>query len=309
MIRVVVLGLLALSARAGPRDAPEEVAAMLLSPDPSAREGGLALLKEAPGAYTSAVLKAIAGHAFNRGGWIVELEKRSKKASGELLARTHRMLALLNDSSEENLGVEVYFVRLPKELAAGILGGAESVVYPPQGEAWKKWWVAVRGDRRSKELLRRAIAGRDGRPVMTRSVRKTSYVEDLVVVDQGSGRLRTVLGEVEAGLTIRWTPRLSPDGRTITLATDLTLVTLKKPIAVEQVRRGSHKVQVQRPEVTTTRRQRTLTLPVRGYAAIRVLENEEEETVAILLLRAAVGKPLPLLAPPRATGGSAGSGR
>jgi len=306
MIRVAVLGLLALSVQAEPRAAPEEVAAMLLSPDPSARSGGLSFLKDAPAAYQGAVLKVIAQHAFDRGAWIVELEKRSKNASGELLARTHRMIALLNDSSEENLGVEVYFVQVPKELSAGILGAAECVVHSPDSDAWQKWWALVRGDKRTRELLSRAIAGRDGRPVLAKSVRKTSYVED-VVLGKTSGKLRSVIQQVESGLTMTWTPRLSPDGTTITLETDVKLAVLQRPIAVETVQRGRHKARVQRPEIVRYRQQRTVSLAVRGYAAMRILESEGG--VAILLVRVAVGKPLPLLAPPRSTGPSAESGR
>ena len=307
MIRVAVLGLLALSVQAEPRAAPEEVAAMLLSPDPSARSGGLSFLKDAPAAYQGAVLKVIAQHAFNRGAWIVELEKRSKKASGELLARTHRMIALLQDSSDENLGVDVHFVMVPKEMAALILGQAEAVVHPPRSDAWAKWWKLVRGDKRTRELLSRAAAGRDGRPAMAKKIRETSYVHELVP-DRRHGS-RAVIKKVESGLTIRWTPKLSPDGTTITLETDVKLRVLKKPIAVEDVDVpiGGR---VQRPEVTEYRRKRTVVLPVHGYAALRFEPLDGQEgVVAILFVRAAVGKPLPLLAPPRSTGPSAESGR
>lgn len=287
--------LLALAGAAA-AESPDELAAMLLSPNEKLRSHAA---RQVTADNAIAVLRHMTRWAANRAAWVDALEARAKEVEGAELAKVQRMLRHLAGAQREHIGVDVYFVSMPKEMGLRILGDVEAtVVHGAKSRAWTQWWQWIRDDKRTEEFLSRAVAGEDTRPASAKHLRQVSYVKDYKLVEQGKA-LDPVLGVLQTGVSIAWTPSLSEDQRHITLDVELKRATLKRPIATAEIRRGERMVKVQRPDVSRVEMRKRISLPAGGQCAWRVPDPEAEAagTIRLVLLRAAHGEPLPLDAP------------
>ncbi|MHC4956733.1 MAG: hypothetical protein ACYTGN_00060 [Planctomycetota bacterium] len=295
-----VFVLLCAVATAAPGPIPEEVAAMLLSPRADLRAFAEKLLKVRPEAFATEVRATADKHRADPKAWITELEKAAQDASGERKRRVERMLDALLGGQDAHVGVNAHVVAVPKALA-------DRILTTKGPEAWDKWWGWIRADKKSEEFLTRALPGRDARLARVKAGKRISYVKDMQIDERGMV-VDPVIATVEAGLELEWRPRLNKDRTAVRLETKAKLVRVKRPIAFVEVQRSNKKFRVQRPELTTYSHEQAVVLRVGGCAAYRFpLEPiEKEGHVALVLLRANVGGPLPFQPPPKAKAGAGG---
>ena len=266
---------------------------MLLSPDARTRARAKEQLKQEPAEpYRNAVLFLLAEKAHDPAHWAAELEVRAKNAGGPEFVRVKRMLGHLHGSKQQHVGVDFYFVSVPKELAKRILGhDAATTVHPAKGGAWKQWWTWLRKDGRVKLRFGRGIAGQDTRPASARVVRNVSYIRDIVVDERGVAD--PVVGTLESGIVVRWTPKLSEDQAYVTFNLDIGSVDLARPIATVKVDRAGREFEIQKPDVVKTAQRKRITLPLGGHCAWSVPDRtaEKEGRTLLVLLRAVLGPP------------------
>jgi len=270
--------------------APEEVAAMLLSRDIRLRQQALELARHGT---PEDVLKVLSRRGYDRGVWIVSLEKRLKKTAGKEHQRVRRMLSHLSAAQDAHVGIDFYVFEVPTVVAVRILGrGAPTIIHDPKRVAWEQWWQWLRKDKRVVRRFGRAIAGRDGRPGMVEIVRQVSYVQEFDF-DAKAEMLDPVIGVVNAGATLRWTPRLSDDHERVSLDMHVRIMDLAKPIVQVNVMRGGRKVTIQKPEITKVHQHKTIGLNVGGHCAWRIpnAKLEKQDRVLLVLLRANLGPP------------------
>jgi len=261
----------------------EQCAAMLLSPDAEVRKAGVAALADV---NERAVLAVLARRAHSRSAWIEELEKELPDSSGPRHVEVRELLRILRHSTEDNVGVDLVMVSLTKDDARKLLGeGLPSVVFR-DGRAWDGWWQAIDAWNGAELVVKTSLPGKDAHPVEIERKRKISYVRDFEI----RGNIASpVVDEVEAGLTVKWRPVLSRDGKHVTIDFDVLLRDIVRPIAVQKKDVGKLQVQVQVPEQSESRDRRTLTLPLGGCAAFLFPGKGENATVCFV--RATLGAP------------------
>jgi hypothetical protein len=268
----------------------ERCAAMLLSPGEEMRKAAKAALADAGSAkYNAAVLEVLAERAHSRTAWIAVLEKELSDSSGPRHKEVRELLRILKGSTEDNIGVDLVMVSLPRPDALRVLGSGLPAVIHGGADAWKRWWSMLGSTKGTKLLFSSSTAGKDALDVSLEKKRQISYVKDFEL----EGNIGSpVLAQLEAGLFMKFRPVLSRDGAHVTFDFDVRVLDVVRPIAVEEKTVGGVKVRIQVPEKTESRQRTSLTLPLDGCGAF--LYPRKGDYATIVFVRARLGAPLGL---------------
>ena len=261
----------------------ERCAAMLLSPAAEVRKAAEDALSEASSAaYRDAVLGVLTKRAHSRAGWVAALESELPDSTGPRHKQVRELLRVLKHSTEDNIGVDVVMISMPKAAAIRVLGdGLPGVVYR-DGAQWTAWRKSLGTSTGVEELFRTSMPGKDGLDVHVEKKRQVAYVKEF----EFDGKIgHPVIDQLEEGLFLKWRPVLSRDGAHVTLDFDIRLVDLVRPIAVKEKTIQNMKVRIQVPEQTETRERLSITLPLTGCAAFRFQTKGANVTVVFVRAR------------------------
>ena len=293
-MRHVAWGLLlvwAATAHAQELREPEEVAALLLSPQEKKRERGR---KAVAGSESVAFMRAVLTHVGRRGhdteGWILELQKEQNEATGLELRRIATLLQHLQPAPGAILNVESCCAVVPRELARQILGTDPTAKAPtciwPSDERLRLCLGWIDKDPACRIYMSRRIASGDRSPIRIVSKRMVSYIEDVEISDDGI--VDPVVAVIEAGADVRLRPVLSRDARFVTLEVLAEIAELERPIkVVEKPSPPPVRLRFQVPVVHTAEIKMTVTLPLGGHCILSMPTGKDR--VALLFLRAAIG--------------------
>lgn len=265
MLTCFLLALLAQTAT----PAPEELAAMLVSPRAEHRDAaGKILARDLGDDYERKLLIEITRWAHTPEAWIEDLERRAKGASGAELKRVHRMLDVLKGAVDAHLSLDLHFIAVPKDVAVRVLGVGMPTVVHTNTKTWNAWWADVRRTKGTEAFFKRTLTCRDTRPAKIEVLRKTSYVAEYRF-DKETSVIHPVIKQATSGTTMAWTPFVTDDGRFATLHFDIKVENLVKPIKTAHVTVGGQKVKIQVPETVAVSSRTVVTVPLAGYGAWR----------------------------------------
>jgi len=261
----------------------ERCAAMLLSPNPEVRKAGRDALAEVDAA---AVLKILAERAHARGDWVAALEKELPDSQGLRHKEIRDLLAILQDSTEDNVGVDLVILSVPRPAARALLGKGLPAIAHRDGAAWEGWWATIATVKGAEQLFKASLPGKDAHTVAVEQKRKISYVKDFEV----RGNIGSpVVAELEAGLFLKWRPTVARDGAHVTIDFDMTVRDVVRPIATQEKTVGKLKVRIQVPERTETHDRTSLTLRLGGCGAY--LFPRKGDDALLVFARARLGAP------------------
>ena len=282
----VLLALLACAAAVlpgGDLPAPEETAALLLSPSPALRRRANEILQVDRGrGYERIVLQTVSRWAYDRAEWIEDLRRRTRSRDPRERARAGRMLSHLKPAPQL-VSVQWNVVEVPAETARRILGPNLVTVVSSDAREWARWQDAITRAERSKVVFRGTAAGDDGEEVTAEARRSIAYISDFEVKGKpGAYVVDPVVDSLEVETSASWRPSVSPDRGYVTLRLTLSVADYVRPIALkERTIDGARKVKVQVPEVIRTRTKTTLTLPLAGHAAWSVAGEQGRRYVVL----------------------------
>jgi len=293
MRRVAWGFLLALAATANAQKVrePEEVAALLLSPQEGKRERGH---KAVVGSDSVAFLRAVLVHVERRGhdreAWILELQEEQTEATGLELRRIATLLQHLLPAPDAILNVDSCCAVVPRELARKILGTEPTAKSPtciwPTDERLRLCLGWVGKDPASRIYLSRRVLSSDRSAIRIASKQRVSYVKDVEITDDGIAD--PVVAVIEAGAEVGLRPVISRDARYVTLEVLAEIAELERPIkVVEKQLPPPVKLRIQVPVVHTAELKTTVTLPMGGHCILGMPTGADR--VALVFLRAAVG--------------------
>ena len=285
--------LLSLAATAHAKEAhePEEVAALLLSPQEKRRERGRkAFLRSDSVAFLRAVLVHVERRGHDREAWILELQEGRKEATGLELKRIATLLQHLLPAPDAILNVETCCAVVPRELARKILGTEPTAKSPtciwPTDERLRLCLAWIDKDPACRIYLSRRIASSDRSPIRVASKQLVSYVEDVEIADDGIAD--PVVAMIEAGAELGLRPVLSQDARYVTLEVHAEIADLERPIKVVEKRVPPPlNLRIQVPVLHTAEVKTTVTLPIGGHCILSMPTGKDR--VALVFLRAAIG--------------------
>jgi len=263
--------------------APEETAALLLSPAEANRKKAKEILQTDRGrAYERAVLATIAEWAHDRQTWIDELRRITRERDPIKRSRALRMLDHLRPELQL-VSVEVNVIAVPEETAKQVLGPGLATVVSNEAAAWERWRATISQAKGAKVLFSGTAAGDDGEEVTAEANKSISYIRDF---ELKGGPGKWVADPVVDNLAVvsraTWRPILSADRRFVTVRMALSLTDCIQPIAVEQRDLdGKLKVRVQVPEVSRARTKMTVTLPTSGHAAWSLVDEKGRRLVVL----------------------------
>lgn len=112
-----------------------------------------------------------------------------------------------------------------------------------------------------------AFSGQDAN---VSAINQTSFVQDYDVETTKDGSIADpIIGVAQEGLVLDLRPIVSANGKHITVELDGTWSTLARPIPSMEIEvLGEHKVQVQLPEISTSRLKANATMPSGGAALV-----------------------------------------
>ena len=293
-MRHVAWGLLlawAATAHAQELHEPEEVAALLLSPQEKKRERGR---KVVAGSGSAAFLRAVLAHVGLRGhdpeAWILELQGEKGGAKGLKLRRITTLLQHLQPAPDAILNVESCCAVVPRELARQILGTDPTIKSPtciwPSDERLRLCLGWIDKDPACRIYMSRRIASSDRSPIRVASKQRVTYIKGVEITDDGVAD--PVVAVIEAGAEIGLRPVLSRDARFVTLEVRAEITELERPIKVVDVPLPPPvKLRIQVPVVHTAKVKMTVTLPLGGHCVLSMPTSEDR--VALVFLRAAIG--------------------
>ena len=293
MHRIVLLLCLAPSLWAqAARPPAEECAAMLLSPSTEWRRAGHTALAEGSSAeYRESVLTFLSRWAHSRNGWIAALEKGLDDSGGQRHVAMRRLLKILKDAGEDDIGVDIVLVDLPHAEAERLLGrGTPTVVFADSG-GWSGWWKALGATADATVVFKSSMPGKESLDVVVERKRQISYVRDFEVKNNiGS----PVVDTLETGAFVRWRPVVARNREYVTLHCSLNLIDIVRPIKVKEVPvAGGVKARIQVPEMHELEKRLSVTLPLGGCAAFVVGAGPgaRAKHTTIAFVRATIGSP------------------
>jgi hypothetical protein len=285
--------LIATVASAAPSHPPaEQCAAMLLSPGAEWRKAGRnALTEGASVAYREKVLEHLARWAHDRSAWVDALEKSLDKTNGPRHVAVRLLLKILRHSGEDDIGVDIVLVDLPREEATALIGKRLPAIAFDDLAGWNEWWKTLARSKQATAIFHASMPGKEAHEVRVERKRQITYVKSFEV----KGKVASPeMGEIETGAFLRWRPIISRNREFVTLHFGLKLVEVVRPMKVKEVPIGNFKGRCQVPELFSKEENRSVTLRL-GGAAVLSLGNSPGATqarVTLAFVRARTGSPL-----------------